>query len=84
MKRQVYLRISNKSKKMDASSVRKLEPLNNGSSGGYGRKREYYPTVCIKLNIDIPDDIFNKAMAEVDLKVHSSEICSEISVEEVA
>lgn len=83
MKRQVYLRISNKSKKMDACSFRKIAPLDNGVTSRYGRK-QYYPTVCIKLNIDIPDEVFNKAMAEIDLKINSSEICSEIIVEESA
>jgi hypothetical protein len=46
-----------------------------------GYKEVAHPTICIKLNLTIPDEIFEKAQAELDLKIKEAENCSEIKVE---
>lgn len=80
MKRKIYLRISNQTNKMDVSKIRKYDALNDGA-GQYARKK-YYPTICIKLNLDIPDDVFEKANAELDFNIKAAESCVEIKVNE--
>jgi hypothetical protein len=76
MKRKVFLRISNKTTKMDVSMRRKFNALSNG----YGSN--YYPTITIQLNLDIPDEFFDKAQKELDLKIDKLNINSDIKVVE--
>jgi len=65
MKRKVFIRISNKTNKMDISSTRKFNALDNGMR--YDKK--YFPTITLELNLDIPDEFFTKASKELDLKI---------------
>ena len=78
MKRTVYIRISNKSGKMDISQKRKFGAID----AGYGNYHKYKPTKTICLNLYIPDEIFTKAQKELDLKIKEAEVNSEINIQE--
>jgi hypothetical protein len=80
MKRKIYLKISNKTLKMVASAKKDDKPLlfNRGTYAGI----KYYPTCLIKLNIEIPDEVFEKAQAELNLKIENPQINSQIAIEE--
>lgn len=78
MKRKVYIRISNKTNKMDISMKRKFDALDIG----YSRFHNYKPTITICLNLDIPDEVFSKAQSELNIKVKNPLINSDIKVEE--
>lgn len=78
MKRKVFLKLSNKTKKMLATARPNNTPFDNGHY-----RPTYYPTITIALNIEIPDDIFDKAQAEIDLKIKEAIINSEIKIEKV-
>jgi hypothetical protein len=77
MKKVIFLKISNKTQQIKASYKRDYTPLNTS----YGRIKNY-PTITIKLNIEIPDDAFEKAQAELDLKIKDFSINSDIKVSE--
>jgi len=79
MKRTIFLKVSNKTMKMDVKTKRDFKAIETGS--GYSPKK-YYPTLCIKLNLDIPDELFIKADKELTLKIERAKINSEIKVKE--
>lgn len=62
-----------RSVRVEASHKRKLIPLGNGYS-------KYYPTVCIALNLEIPDELFKNANAEMNLKIEKARTATEIKV----
>ena len=79
-KEQVFLRIA---KQRKGKLLYKIDRIRNNSalqSSGY--KHGFYPTILIKLNIELPEDIFDKAQAELDLKIKSVEMASEIKISE--
>lgn len=78
MKRTVYIRISNKTKKMDIS----VNPNNRALDLGYRYSNKYFPTLKLKLNLEIPDELFDTALKELDLKIENAEICSDVRIEE--
>jgi hypothetical protein len=80
MKRIVYLKVSSKTNQVSASYSKNYKPL----SRLYAKRisEEYYPTLMIKLNLDIPDEFFSKADKEIDLKISELDICNDIIVEE--
>ena len=79
MKTKVYLKIGKGLRSIIYKAEKRLNPqaLRTSSYGAY------LPTVCIALNIDIPDEMFKKAQAELDLKINKPQIASEIKVEEI-
>ncbi len=80
MKTKIYLRLANSPYEwaVKASKTKKNNPL---MSSTYD-KNSHHATVCIALNIEVPDEMFEKAQAELDLKVKESTIASNIKVEE--
>lgn len=80
MKRKIYLKISNKTQKMVAMNKKDDRPLMQNK--GPWAAIKYYPTCLIKLNIEIPDEVFDKAQAELEIKIQNSQINSQIIVEE--
>lgn len=82
MKRKIYIQISNKTNRMNISCKRKFNALDNGQSYRYSNKK-FYPTICIALNLDIPDEFFAKAQKELEIKIKELNINSEIDIKEI-
>lgn len=78
MKRRVFIRVSNKTTKMDIGIKRKYQALDKG----YKYNNTYFPTITLQLNLDIPDEYFEKAQKELDLKINSLNINSDIVIRE--
>ncbi len=79
MKEKVYLRIG-KTKtgyKYAIDKKKNHKPFDNG----YYHKT-YFPTIVVGLNLEILDTFFDKANAELDLKIKDLEIATEIKIEE--
>lgn len=79
MKEKVYLRIA-KTKKGYRYAVDKKKnhkPFDNGYAD-----KTYFPTIIVALNLEIPDNFFDKASAELDLKIEDLETATDIKVEE--
>lgn len=74
MKRTVYINISNKTSKMRISKNPSYRPLDQHGI--------YYPTIRIKLNLEIPDELFEKANEELTLNIEKANISSEIKIEQ--
>ena len=81
MKKVIYLKVSNKTSQVKASEKRSYEPLHKPYHGQM-RGEHFYPTITIKLNLDIPDKFFSEAQKELNLKITELEIDKEIKVEE--
>ena len=81
MKKTIYLKVSSKTNKVKASIKRDFMPLHKQYYGQM-RREHFYPTITIKLNVDIPDKFFNDAQKELDLKITELNIDKEIKVEE--
>lgn len=84
MKYPIYLRVakteSRNGYKVSASTKPNNEPLNSGSYN-----TEWFPTVAFKVNIDIPDELFNQAsrlVAELTVGMKEAKISGEIVLPE--
>jgi hypothetical protein len=80
MKIPVYLKIgkSPKGPRVEAKTKPDFKPFD---SGHYNKK--YYPTVLVKLNLDIPDKEFLAAKNELNLKIESTTPAIEIKQEDL-
>lgn len=78
MRRKVFIRLSNKAKKMSISDRPLDKPLDNGLR--YGRK--VYPTIQFALNLEIPDDLFRDVLFEEDIEVNHAISLTDINIEE--
>ena len=76
MKTKVYLRIG---KKKTGTIHYRVDFKKNPEAikPPYG---EAMPTICVLLNLEIADNLFEKAQAELDLKIKEAEISSEIKI----
>ena len=81
MKKTIYLRISNKTNQVKASYRRSYEVLKKDNT--YQRSQKYYPTITIKINLDIPEEFFSQAQKEINLKIKELNINSDIKIEEI-
>jgi len=79
MKRKVFIQLSNETAKMTIGTKRKYNALDTG----YGSDHQYKPTITLELNLDIPNEFFDKAQKEIDIKVSELNIDSGIKIEEV-
>ncbi|MEK6882035.1 MAG: hypothetical protein AABY22_20620 [Nanoarchaeota archaeon] len=77
----IYLRISNKTNQVKASYRRSYEVLKK--EGNYSQFNKYYPTITIKLNVEIPDEFFAQAQKELNLKIENLNINSDIKLGEI-
>lgn len=82
MKTRIYLRIAKKGSRIKAKADLKANraPLNNGYANPY---KEYYPTVLVALDIEIPDSEFAASRILLDAKIKETTPCVEIKQVEV-
>ena len=76
----IYIRVakteSRKGYKVSALTNPSNEPLNGGSFGD-----SWFPTVAFRVDVDIPDELFNQAgrlIAELNIGMKEAQISSEI------
>jgi hypothetical protein len=81
MKIKAYLKVAKTPKGFKFEIKRKpcYKALNNGE--GRYMNTKYYPTVLVKINLDISDKEFDAAKNELDLKIESATPAIEISQE---
>lgn len=77
MRDKVYLRIG---KSRSGRFIYKVDKTKKNLPVSTGNNN-YLPTIIVGLNLDIPDEYFNKATAEIDLKVDKFETATDINVE---
>ena len=84
MKVPVYLMIGKtpKGPRIVAKMKPNYKPFDNGVSPKYSNPK-YYPTIIIKLNLDIPDSEFFAAKRQLDIKIEESTPAIEIKQEDL-
>lgn len=66
--------------KVSASTTPNNEPLNSGSYN-----TEWFPTVAFAINVDLPDELFDKAatvIAELNISMKEAKVSGEILMPE--
>ena len=80
MKDKIYLKIARTNRgnfKYAITRKKSFKPLDDLAY----RDRSYFPTILVGLNIEVPDDLFKKTQAEIDVKIKEAEMCNEIKIE---
>jgi hypothetical protein len=80
MEDKIYLKIARTNRgnfKYAITRKKNFKPLDDLAY----RDRSYFPTILVGLNIEVPDELFKKAQAEIDIKIKEAEVCNDIKIE---
>lgn len=61
--------------KVDKKRVNK--PLDNGYTGSY---KKFYPTIVVKMNLSINEELFRSALTELELNIERAENASTVEI----